>query len=204
MPTGYTAKLYEGEEQTFEEFALTIARAFSHIELRDTPLGPIPTILKKPDTTWRDRDIARAEKVIDEVSKMSVEEATKRANDEADEYHAKRISENEERKAREDRYRAMLKQVVAWTPPTERHEGLKKYMIEQLNQSIDFDCKEYSYPDPTRDGEEWKEKQLESARTSLVRATEGRAEEIQRTNDNNLWAKQLFESLGLTVEEETE
>lgn len=37
MPTGYTSKLYEGEEQTFEEFLLTCARAFSHIELRDNP-----------------------------------------------------------------------------------------------------------------------------------------------------------------------
>ena len=33
----------------------------------------------------------------------------------------------------------MLEQVEQWEPPTEKHVELKKFMIDQLNESIRFD-----------------------------------------------------------------
>jgi hypothetical protein len=39
------------------------------------------------------------------------------------------------------RYEAMLAYVRAWTPPTVDHEPLREFMIRQLEESIEFDCR---------------------------------------------------------------
>ncbi|VTR91619.1 unnamed protein product [Gemmata massiliana] len=47
----------------------------------------------------------------------------------------------------------MLEHVRAWEPPSTDHENLKQFMIDQLRESIDFDCRgEYREPLPALDG----------------------------------------------------
>lgn len=52
----------------------------------------------------------------------------------------------------------MLQKVHKWEPPTEEHRGIKNFMLQQLNDSIDADCKPHELSILTR--EEWiKQKQ---------------------------------------------
>lgn len=38
----------------------------------------------------------------------------------------------------------MLDQVQLWQPPTDDHMGLKEFMIQQIEESIKFDCASYA------------------------------------------------------------
>ena len=44
-------------------------------------------------------------------------------------------------------YLRMLKLVNEWEPPTEEHNGVKAFMMDQISKSIDFDCN-YNEPEP--------------------------------------------------------
>lgn len=199
MPSGYTAKIYEGEEQSFQDFALTIARAFCWIELRDTPLGPIPAKLKEPDTKYHEEQLAKAKQKKIDMLHISVQAAARRANEEADADAERRAKSAAEREELRGRYEAMLIEAEAYEPPTERHVEFREHMIKQLKQSIDFDCKIYNWPEPTRDGATWIKEQLEEAEREIEYHTKEIEREIERTSVNNEWALALLESLDVEV-----
>lgn len=67
MPTGYTAKLHNGEEQTFPEFVMSCARAFGAlITMRDDPAdAEIPDEFKPSD--YHVRELEKARERLSEV-----------------------------------------------------------------------------------------------------------------------------------------
>jgi len=60
------------------------------------------------------------------------------------------------------RYEDMLSKVRKWKPPTPDHVDLKKFMIQQLEDSIEFDCFIPEMPQRLS-GEEYKEQQIKKA-----------------------------------------
>lgn len=195
MPTGYTAKLNEGE-QSFEDFVWGAARAMgAFVTMRDDPAdAPIPDEFT-PDTTFYDRRLAESRALLDEVRSMSVEEAEARAGvdyAEACEHATERATKD---KAIRDRYERMLRRVRAWTPPTAEHIGFKKFMTEQLEESIRFDTG-YAHPDPVRlTGAEWIEQHRAQAVKDLEYHTAERLKEIDRARGRTGWTKALRDSL---------
>ena len=94
------------------------------------------------------------------------------------------------------RYLSMLSKVRIWQPPTEEHEGFKKFMEEQLTGSIKFDCGDYPREQYTEQSpKDW----IASRRERLLKNIEYHAkeyrEELERIAERNLWLKQLRESL---------
>lgn len=172
MPSVYTAILGDTEDMKLKDFAMLCARNFGAcIEMCDTPLSePIPEKFE-PSPFYKDR----LEKSKQEYADfMALSESEKYAFLELtfNEMIEKSKKDYEEASQRKDvlrrRYNAMLLKIVNWTPPTPEHENLREFMIEQLHDSIEWDCKEYQPSLPKK--EEW---------CDIVRYTDSLKEEIE-------------------------
>lgn len=205
MPTGYTADVQSGKMTEFRDFALLCARAFgATILMRDEPLdAKIPDEFTV-DTRYSDRVRDCREKLA-ELEAMTIEEAAAAARAENEQQHARRDELVRNSGKQLERYQSMLAKVKAWTPPSEEHVGMKKFMVDQLTESIKFDCHvdhddarsfaERCYPPSPVDSAEWIQKKLDDARRDLGRALQSEAEEIERVASRNKWVRQLRESL---------
>jgi hypothetical protein len=198
MPTGYTAKLYEGEQVTFPQFAMECARAFGAlIEMRDQAPGvPIPDEFKPSPFYAEQHEKAKAR--IAEVSAWNLETAQRESQAAYDAEVARNAELDAQRSERRIRYEAMLAEAEAWQPPTEEHAGLKDFMVQQLRESIDFDCKPWSeiVDEPVRlPGVTFKGRELEKARADAARAVKYMDEEAERAKGRTEWVRALRASL---------
>ena len=196
MPTGYTADLYEGKDISFEEFVLQCARAFGAlIEMRDSSMdAPIPEEFHPSDYHKTALDKARMR--LSEVERWSLEDAER----EQDKMHAASVKAHEEanieRANREERYAAMLEKVRNWEPPSS-HTRLKEFMIEQLEQSIDFDCRGYEQfaPKPKVSPFEYKQKEKAAAAKNVEYHATKYKKEVDRAHERTNWVRDLRDSL---------
>lgn len=141
MPTGLTARIYEGKEVSFKDFALLCARQFGALmHMKDESLDA-PIIKREPNTFY-----------LEELNKSKRKLEEFKANPPVKEFLVKEWAEKLERLKEEDikrnkeydelrmRYLKMLKQVEEWVPPTKEHTKLKQFMIDQLKDCIKWDC----------------------------------------------------------------
>ncbi len=196
MPTGYTSKLHDGE-QTFPQFAATCARAFGAlVMLRDEPSSDeLPPDTGGSDTFYKDRAI-RLEREIAELENASLESLEAMVDKEHAEAVAYFESAQAKHIARKARYLAMIAHARDWAPPTPDHEGMKKFMLEQLQQSIDFDCSHGpTRPEPKLDAVEWKQRRLWTLRDDLQRSLTELNKDTERNAGRNKWLEDLRSSL---------
>ena len=196
MPSGYTADLHAGKEVPFPEFAMNCARAFGPlITIRDEPLDkPIPKSLFQPDSYHRDA-LKAAKRCLSEVkrwSKAKAEEEAKRA-------HRRSLRRNRtvvrEAQSRRQRYKAVLTKVKAWTPPTAGHKGLKKFMVQQLQESIKRDCSYQSEPTKRLTGEKYKRSLIKEAEQEIKYHTKEHKAEVRQVKKITRWVNALRKSL---------
>lgn len=194
MPTGYTADIENG--MSFEDFVWRCARAFGAlIMMREDPMdAPIPAEFKPDDYHAKESEKARAR--LYDYERMSVDEARDESDRKRGE-HEKMIAEmNAKSRALKVKYDAMLARVREWQPPTKDHEGLRDFMIEQIESSIRFDCGDYQPdPMPVLSGKDWKARQIEKARTDIAYHETKQIEEEKRTHGRNEWVSALRASV---------
>lgn len=198
MPTGYTAAI--GEGITFKNFALSCARAFGAlITMRDDPAdAPIPEEFKPSD--YSEKQLALATDRVDKLKTMKDVECTRQAKADYEkqvQYHKDGISKDAALKAK---YEAMLVEVEAWTPPSPDHEGLKKFMRDQITESIRFDCGGNYHKDALKElrpltGKEWRQAELNKALEQISYHSESQRKENETTASRNKWVRQLRESI---------
>lgn len=196
MPTGYTADIAKGI--SFEEFALQCARAFGAlIMMRDEPADKLIPKEFKP-SKYHSKEIAQIEKRLKNLKDMT----EKQANEESAKEYQQKLNNKEKgiREAKELRakYLVMLGAAQAWIPPSSDHAELKNFMIEQINQSIKFDCSTKYYLNQQiklLSGKDWLAWQIQECLKDLYYHSKENEKEIQRTIERNLWIKQLRESL---------
>lgn len=93
-------------------------------------------------------------------------------------------------------YKNMLEQVHAWQPPTKDHQGLKEFMIQQLESSIEWDKHDYSSRlSEKRSAEEFKQLFLDTIEKNISYYEEQMEKEARTINERNEWIDQLVESL---------
>jgi hypothetical protein len=196
MPSSYTTEI--AKDISFPDFVMRCSRAFgAMIMMRDEPFdAPIPERFEPSD--YHTKKIAESIANIVLLEGMSDAEAEVEAEKsyrEAVERNNQGIAEVDELRKK---YEAMLDNVNSWTPPTKDHEGLKKFMIEQITLSIQFDCNASFYENnqPKKfTGEEWRQLELREANKTLAYHKEENQKEIERTESRNEWLKQLRDSL---------
>jgi hypothetical protein len=195
MPTGYTADIKDGI--SFEQFALNCAKAFGAcISMRDLPADtPIPE--RFVASPYHLDQLTQARNLLRFYEGFSPEEATRKANEEFADAELNRNRRLHENKTLLEHYQAMLRQANEWTPPSEDHAELKKFMIQQIEDSMKWDdSSEYlSVPTPQLSAEEWLESKKAKALKDVEYHKKEWAAEVERTEQRNTWLQQLRESL---------
>lgn len=195
MPTGYTADLHDGKDVTFREFALKCSRAMgAAIMQRDEDPNVEIKLRTVEDYYYENVDKAKSAlaKALSRSTQFWTDEQTKEIQ-QAKEYRKDYL---EKQASMEERYNSMLAEVKAWIPPTSEHEGLKKFMIEQLESSIDFDCTDWTPSVPERlDVAEYADKKIASLASSYRYAVDNLAKEQERVAGQNAWVIALKDSL---------
>lgn len=195
MPTGYTVNIKDGI--TFEQFTMGCARAFGALVLmRDEPNdAPIPEKLEPND--YHERMLIENKEELKRIEVIGIDKASQLALDEWRESEKSRIKRLNENKELRVKYQEMLDKALAWIPPTDDHKGLLKFMVDQLEKSIEFDCSEEYYSKPTEllSGDDWLEQQKTKVKHSIEYHEKENKAEIERTNSRNSWLKNLRDSL---------
>ncbi len=195
MPTGYTAAIKDGI--SFKKYAMDCARAFGAcIDMRDEPADKeIPAAFELSNY-----HVAKIEEAVAEIASIAALTMTECvAGAQADyDSEVERWAETK-RKSDElkDKYEAMLAEVQAWKPPTPEHEELKRFMRDQILESIRFDCRddEFERQIPRLTATEWLAKKTEAANRSLAYHTAEHAKEVQRNEGRTAWVSALRQSL---------
>lgn len=190
MPTGYTADVVAGKITSLRDFALLCARGMgATIMMRDEPWdAPIPERFE-PQTDFYRTKLEAASTLLQELETLSPEDCDARALSDFEMRLASHNRYEAERKAENDRLRAMLDQVRRWHTEA---EGIREFMIDQLQISLT----DYTSPAPTAlSGQEWlQETRLQTLR-EISRNEKNIADELHRTAMRNQWLADLRRSL---------
>lgn len=195
MPTGYTNIIEDNEaEPTFEAFALRCARGMGvSIHQRDEGLD---SPLRAPAAdSYHLKEIEKAQAELERVRELSDEElrvAIAEAN-------RKRAEQSEElrkvRERRRSRYARMLAKVEAWKPPTPEHEGLRRFMREQIDLCYQPNEEPYEIPEGPQTPPAYRLKLIESAVRNLAYHRESHEKEVAHARDAAKWIEVLRASL---------
>jgi len=200
MPTGYTHNIARNDF-TFEDYALTCARAFgatSH--QRDSNLNERPKCsLDDEYYTERFNESSALLKTLEEMDDAAIEKYGQNCKDK------EILSINTELSKRQDLYEnyfIMLSKVNAWQPPSLDHEPLKKFMIEQINISIESDCDLEYYAETLEKVSKMSNRDFyETELKSVISDVFYYKDQIEKYNRNvdksNQWILDLYKSLSI-------
>lgn len=200
MPTGYTADVADGKVTDFATFALRCARAFgATIMQHDDDMHDMPKHREESDYYATSLATARAE--LDALNRMTpadvvaAYEARYQGRVESAQRYAAQRAEQQRR------YEAMLADVNAWEPPTAQHVNLKQFMVDQLTESIRFDCAPGYDDTPEReDPKAWYDAELKRVHERVSRAAANLEDERARVAGANAWIDALYASLGVEAQ----
>lgn len=194
MPTGYTSRIADGI--SFEDFVLSCSRAFGAlITLRDEPDS-----VQIPDeiipSNYHLNALEEAEASLRRFKAMSFAMAIV----EVEESYRNEMSRRKEYLAKNTlllkKYQVMLDKVKEWQPPTPDHEGLKKFMIDQITESIKFDCRNiYSERLVKSTPEEYLATMISGAKCDIEYHKKEWKNEVKRCAERTKWIKDLKQSL---------
>lgn len=197
MPTGYTAPVKDGEITSARDYILSCARAFgATIHQRDDPPDDPPSKLNIEDS-YRVKALASAKQRLAEAEEMTIEEAEAGERKEREASVAYRDKYLADQKVEKQRYVDMAVAVSKWEPPTDEHMGVKKFALEQLEESIKFDCGRFYVPavlEP-RTPEQYKQRKIADAKENVQYHEEGLANEKERVESQNAWIDSLYSSV---------
>lgn len=196
MPTGYTAAIKDGID--FKTFAMNCARAFGAcVTLRGEAGGGEVIPDRFEPSNYHSEALMMARATAERLRSMGPDEADReaaRAWDAAETSRAVRLAEVAELR---QKYEQMLAAVLSWEAPTPDHAEFKRFMREQIEQSIEFDCstKWISTPTERLSGPDWRAKQLGEAVRSIAYHEKEHEAEVRRAADRTAWVKALRNSL---------
>lgn len=197
MPTGYTAGVADGTITTFREYAMQCARAFGAcITLRDDPLSAEIPDFKPSD--YHEKALAEAEEELAAFVAMDESDLRKMHEREMEENAASGREYMEKKRLTLQRYSSMLAAAKAFSPPSPEHEKYAKFIVSQLQYSIQFDC-DTSHSEQLMTQvpfEQWVSDKLERLRWNVDYHHKSHREEVERTAARNKWISQLKEAIG--------
>ena len=193
MPTGYTAKLCE-QDVSFREFALTCARNFGAlVEMRDESLSAeVPAEFQV--SPYHIVRLEEAKAKLRRVENMTLGEADARAAEEYDVALTEHRRAEDAKAVTRKRLLDMRQSVRDWSPPSSEHDGLKDFMLEQIEITMAYDT-EPRVPPRQLSGREWLQGKIKSLYGNISYHTKAYVEDMERTDERNRWLRLLRESL---------
>lgn len=198
MPTGYTAGVADGTITDFTDYAIQCARHFGAcIMIRDEPLSS--EIPEFQPCDYNAKALTDAEETLSQF--LAMKESKRRELHAAE--HANNIEAAErgiaEKSEQRQRYEAMLAKAKAFRVPSPDHDNYAKFLVSQLEESIQWDC-DTSYYDEIKQPmsfESWQSKKIKDLHRDIEHHRKSHREEVERTESRNRWVRQLKESLGI-------
>ena len=204
MPTGYTAGIIDGELTTFEQFATQCTRAFgATIHMRDNPMDS-PYEPRTPSEYYvnslqsQREELEKMESLTDEEIVQELETSMRENLD----YHEKGLEKD---KANLEKLNSILSSAKAWVPPTEEHEGLRTFMIEQIESTIKMDGDpSYHVNEIARikqemeggiDPKVYREERMKEIKDRILYFETEHQKELVRCKQSNDWMEKFFESI---------
>jgi hypothetical protein len=197
MPSGYTYRIEEDPDFSFEDFAWCCAKAFL-IEMKEAPADArVPEQVKLSPAyqvriNMAKEEILRLETLSDEAIAREVWDAFLRTAGEREKADAKQ-------RQFVARYDAMRAKVEAWQHP-EQLQGLYEFMVRQIEDSTRYmrgDRAKPEAPDVTPEGvAAWRAQHIQWAKQDLTRAEEEYARAVEGVRQKNEWLTALREAVG--------
>jgi hypothetical protein len=196
MATGYTYNVVEGETTEFKDFLLQCARAFGAcIEQRDDDIKDPPKLSFVDD--YHLNEWNRKKENLKQAESESLERFTEKEKIKTKERHDYLVEYENKKQIQKDRLEKMLESVRAWTPPTEDHENLKSFMIDQLEETMKYDGKVIPVPeiDYDQDYAQLREENIQYLKRDVEYHHNKYLEEIETVTKRNEWITKLYESV---------
>ena len=195
MPTGYTSDLYELKDVSFADYATTCSRAWgARVTERDNSFSTpyVPRTVGDYETKALSNAVAK----LDEFLLRTDEDWSAAFQEDKEKVFVTNAEADSIRGQRRIKYEDMLDQINAWEPPTEDHVAFKKFMVEQIEGSLEFDCKGFTWKPAILDQtiERYKIDALQNINGEIDRLMKSLAEEIERVRTSNKWVRDLFDS----------
>lgn len=130
-----------------------------------------------------DSELAALNARTDQDWSLALEEDAKQERD----YYERAVENMKEKRYR---YEAMLCRVMAWEPPSENHAELKRFMVEQLEISMRFDCYDID-PPSIRTVEDYRMGKLAFATRMVLMYREDAEKEQTQNAAENEWLRLL-------------
>lgn len=195
MPTGYSSIIDEGGK--FDEYVWRCARAFGPlISMRDDPLdAPIPDKVESLGSeNYHQTQLDLAKETLTKLGDMSeaeVRSAAKADYEQAHKYWKKHKDETDKSRAL---YFAMRDKVQSWKPPTPEHEGLKTFMLSQIDGGMPYESSTADIP-KLLPPDEWKAQKVESAKWDIAYHTKHLAESLEGEQKATAWLNRLRQAV---------
>lgn len=195
----YVHRFRAGKRVTFRELALECAQSFI-VNVHHDMLSPMLSnrfVESLFDEEIHPGDhhleiVEATKKRLAEVERWDNTLAKKEAKKSFNE-RRKVYKENEKRnKPERQALLVLLEKAREWVPPTENHEKLKFYMVEELEGMIASLTQEMPKP---ISGSQYRDQLMEKARQDIVAHTAKHAEKVQGARDNRNWVCALRRSL---------
>lgn len=198
MPTGYTSYVQDGKITELKDFLLLCAKNFGAlIHMRDDKLDC--DIKYREVGEFYPRKLEEAKREFEWFKKLSDEEIQKKI----DESYERRVKEKEDSlrdfDMRRKRYLDMLEKVEYWNPPTMDHRKLKEFALQQLKDSLKFDCSDdmrvYYLEAPKKYSlEEYKQELTKQYLKDIERYAKEYRNDLESVEQANKWIDDLINS----------
>lgn len=199
MATGYTYRVIE-EDQSFEDFALHCMTAFGAcIEQRDS--NDIKPKLRKIDTYHYDKIKETAKKLSDFLDK-SDEDIQK----EIDNQYQKDVEYYESKKEKDAKIKTKLlefkERIYKLNFPEGDYNQYKKFMLEQIDETIKFDCSGRFYNKPVKPSlNEYKNSKIGSYEHRINYHKDAWEKHQKNVEASNNWIKGAAKAIRVEIEE---
>lgn len=194
MPTGYTADVADGKITDFNQYALQCARAFgARVTLRDEPLSAEIPEFKVSD--YHLKSLKKKKQRLAEFMAMNQEQRQKLYEQQCEE--SKKLAEEriKEKNQTRERYEAMLAKAKAFKSPSPEYDNFAKFMIEQLENSIQWDCNLDYCKHETPTYKDWEEDYISDLESSINYHEESYKKELESVERRNKWVRELKKAL---------
>mgnify|MGYP003116619198 CR=1 FL=1 len=201
MPTGYTAGIIDGTIENFEDYAKLCTRAFM-VHLREEPFNS--EYIPRTPSDYHVKAINKAKEQLKEVEVLedsTIIEREKLRLLNSVKYHKEEIEKD---KIKKERLNLFLRKAKSFIPPTETHKGIADFLVNQIKETIDFDCNSnYHIDELSKVKKQLLEINAEDLRGELrTKATEDLAyhtkeheAELKRCRESNKWYDDFVEAL---------
>ena len=200
MATGYTADI--ANDISFEDFALGCASAFVNSAFVNYDGSTTKPELQVFDEAYYMESILTSEAELGAIKTMDRQQREDYGKELKDEHIATAQKYFNDRVLLKNKYDDMIIKVQAWMLPTNEHANLKKFMLDQINDSSHYDCDtaywlEHLTKASNADILKLVDEKIKELVTVIATTEEAMNKESRRVEETNRWISSLYGSLGI-------